>query len=109
MSLKKPSTSVLKQAATPEESLVELSRGVGPLKLPKGVSRDHFVGELLSVYELMGGQSRLLLWADEHPTEFYKLMFKTTPKQDLSGQQQLGSFSINLHIAQPPGSPKAVN
>ena len=46
-------------------------------------------------YELIGGVSRFALWADENPTEYYKLYFKCVPPEETS--KATTAIQINLN------------
>ena len=56
-----------------------------PRQLPKfetvkdGFSRNDVVQAFARAFEMIGGVQRFALWANEHPTEFYKLHSKLLP------------------------------
>jgi len=69
-------------ARTAEETLSGLaSLGTVQLRLPKTAkfSRADVVNAFSSAFELIGGTTRLALWANENPGEFYKLFGKLLP------------------------------
>lgn len=54
--------------------------------------RDRFLSAMAEAFEVIGGVPRLALWADQNPTEFYKLMGKTIPQAsllDIQGKMQM--------------------
>ena len=69
-------------ARSAEEILSGLAdlRGVS-LRVPKTAkfSRGDVVSAFQSAFELLGGTTRLALWANENPGEFYKLFGKLLP------------------------------
>jgi hypothetical protein len=70
---------------TPEEAfetLEALSRlRRSKVTVPKNdkFSRHDVVSSFASAFEMMGGTMRLALWANENPTEFYRLFGKLLP------------------------------
>ena len=69
-------------ARSAEETLSELADlrqvRVAVPRNPK-FSRADVVSAFQSAFELIGGTTRLALWANENPTEFYKLFGKLLP------------------------------
>lgn len=69
-------------ARTAEETLSGLAdlRSVR-LAVPKNArfSRSDVVSAFQSAFELIGGTTRLALWANDNPTEFYRLFGKLLP------------------------------
>ena len=63
--------------------LREMSNEAGQLSVPKGpgVSRKQVVQAFQSAFEMVGGIQRLAIWANDHPTEFYKLYARLLPSQ----------------------------
>ena len=70
---------------TPEEAyetLAALSRlRSSRVTIPKThkFSRSDVVNSFASAFEMIGGTTRLALWANENPTEFYRLFGKLLP------------------------------
>ena len=56
------------------------------LPIPKThkFSRAEVVNSFASAFELIGGTTRLALWANENPGEFYKLFGKLLPSSSVS-------------------------
>ena len=75
-------TQMSERAQNAEEILSELAdlRQVR-LAVPRNpkFSRADVVSAFQSAFELIGGTTRLALWANENPTEFYKLFGKLLP------------------------------
>ena len=44
-------------------------------------SRQQLAEEILDVYQLIGGKTRMAVWANDYPSEFYKLVGKMVPKE----------------------------
>lgn len=68
-----------------EETLHTLAHQKGDrLRVPrnKAVSRKQVVSAFQSAFDLIGGVPRLAIWADENPSEFYKLYGKLLPSQN---------------------------
>jgi hypothetical protein len=49
----------------------------------KKFDREKFLCAIDEAFELIGGVPRLALWADQNPTEFYRLYGKTLPQTNL--------------------------
>jgi len=45
------------------------------------LKRQQVVDAFLDSFQLIGGTPRLALWADENPTEFYRLFAKLAPRE----------------------------
>jgi hypothetical protein len=45
------------------------------------VSRQEVAEAFIAAFECIGGVPRLALWANEHPTEFYKIMSRLLPRE----------------------------
>ena len=66
------------------ETLSELSESTKSLRLPTGdgaLSRKRVVQAFLDAFEMIGGMPRLAVWANENPSEFYKLYARLLPSQ----------------------------
>lgn len=72
----------LKELTRVAQSDGELSR----VKVPRDISRKRLVQAFTDAFELIGGVPRLAHWADQHPTEFYKLITRLFPNV---AQQQI--------------------
>ncbi len=58
----------------------------------KKFEREKFLAAMDEAFELIGGVPRLAIWADQNPTEFYRLMGKTIPQAnmlDIVGKMQM--------------------
>jgi hypothetical protein len=69
-----------------------------PYPIPRSVGRRAVERAFLNAFELIGGVPRLVLWADAHPGDFYKLYGRLLggPPQD-----QAGNITINIEWAGP--------
>jgi hypothetical protein len=56
--------------------------------------RDKFLSAMDEAFELIGGVPRLAHWADQNPTEFFRLMGKTIPQANLMDIQAKMSMQI---------------
>lgn len=59
--------------------LAELRQARLPIPRSGRFSRGDVVNAFASAFELIGGVPRLALWANQNPTEFYKLFGKMLP------------------------------
>lgn len=59
------------------------------------VSAEEVKLQAMMAYELIGGISRFSLWAEENPTDFYKLFFKQFAT-DEKAAKQINAIQINL-------------
>ena len=48
----------------------------------RDVKRKQVVNAFMDAFQLIGGVPRLAIWADENPTEFYRLYSKLMPKEE---------------------------
>lgn len=71
------------------------------LRVPRSrdVKRAQVVNAFLDAFQLIGGTPRLALWADENPTEFYRLYSKLMPKEQ---KEQDNEITINHVLPQGP-------
>ena len=77
-------SSVLHKREHWEEVLEGLAnRETTALRIPRSsdLPRTQVVNAFIDAFQLLGGTPRFALWADENPTEFYKLYAKLMPKQ----------------------------
>lgn len=54
-------------------TLKHLAERPRPYGIPRVVGRKRVEKAFLTAFELIGGVPRLVLWADQNPTEFFKL------------------------------------
>lgn len=87
------------------ERHVDRARNAGRAALPlpsrkkDGFSRQDIVNEFQNAFQLIGGVSRLTLWANANPDRFYALYTKLFPSTTL----QLGAGSVlEIKHALPP-------
>jgi hypothetical protein len=52
-----------------------------PYQIPRSVGRKNVERAFHTAFEMIGGVPRLSLWADLHPTEFYKLYSRMLPQE----------------------------
>lgn len=65
------------------------------------LSRARVVDAFNTAFEQIGGVSRLALWADSHPEEFYKLfarLLPTSSSPELDGDREV----LLRHVLPPP-------
>ena len=65
--------------AEDDATLTALAVKSTPYPIPRAVSRKKVENAFLNAFELIGGVSRLALWADQNPTEFYRLYARLLP------------------------------
>ena len=84
------------------DTLRKLSRKDTPkhISIPRSVSRARLEQAFLNAFEMIGGQTRLALWANDNPNEFSKLVGRLFP-QAISGPD--GSEPVKIMHAIPPG------
>lgn len=51
----------------------------------------------------LGGEDFIADWAEEHPSEFMRLMMATVPPQQPAGSKGSNAININLHPGLAPG------
>lgn len=58
------------------------------IRIPKAlrgrVNREEIASAFLQSFNMIGGIPRLAMWADEHPTEFYRIFGRLLPKESLT-------------------------
>lgn len=66
-----------------KDTLSELAQSTKGLKIPQSgdLSRKRVVQAFLDAFEMIGGMPRLAVWANENPTDFYKLYARLLPSQ----------------------------
>ncbi len=87
-----------------ESTMTRVAKPHTKLVIPrdKDMSRKKVVAAFTDAFELMGGVPRLALWADKHPTDFYKLYARRLPSQASSALGETNEVTIK-HIL-PRGS-----
>lgn len=66
--------------------------------LKKEFNRREVVEAFRDAFELIGGVTRLAVWANQNPTEFYRLYAKLLPKEtEHTGQSEL----VIKHVLPP--------
>lgn len=81
---------VLQQAS---EELPQVER-----VLKKEFKRMEVVNAFRDAFDLIGGVTRLAVWADKNPTEFYRLYAKLLPKET----EHTGSTELVIKHVLPP-------
>lgn len=61
--------------------LTQVAQSPRAYSVPRRVSRKRLEQAFLSAFELIGGVSRLALWAHENPGQFYNLSTKLFPQK----------------------------
>lgn len=80
------------QRAPWEETLTGLANSsTRNLRVPRNrdLKRAQVVNAFMDAFQLIGGTPRLALWADENPTEFYRLYSKLMPKEDKTQDNEM--------------------
>jgi hypothetical protein len=83
-----------------EERLAKLANSPGTtVRVPRtpDLKRTQVVDAFLDAMQLIGGTPRLALWANENPTEFFKLYAKLAPRQLEQETKHDGGIKI-LHV-----------
>lgn len=70
-----------------EETLTQIAHGpdntrvkfLGMFPKPQALTRQSVVAAFQDAFQQIGGTSRLALWADSHPDEFFKLYARLLP------------------------------
>jgi hypothetical protein len=52
-----------------------------PYPIPRSISRKNVENAFHTAFELVGGTPRLAIWANDNPTDFYKLYSRMLPQQ----------------------------
>ena len=86
-----------------DETLTQLANvpNPSPIKVPRTVGRANLESAFLNAFELIGGQSRLALWANDNPGEFFKLTARLFP-QAITGADGKEPIKILHAIAPSP-------
>jgi len=64
--------------------------------------RADVVAAFSSAFQMVGGVSRLALWADNHPTDFFKLYARLLPSAASDEMNAQGKIVV-IHALPPPG------
>jgi len=99
---------IMDEPQTIEEKLEVLSRLSSTIKADKRLSvprNDRFtradvVNAFSTAFEMIGGVTRLALWANENPGEFFKLYSKLLPSTNLNIVQRLPDEMAHLSTAE---------
>jgi hypothetical protein len=75
--------------------LAQLAQGTTPL--PLGKDRRRILAAFDEAFELIGGVPRLAAWANEHPTEFFKIMSRLA-----TVNVQIQNNTVNIIHSLPP-------
>jgi len=81
-----------------DATLRQLAARPRPYGIPRVVGRKRVEKAFLTAFELIGGVPRLVLWADQNPTEFYKLYGRMIGGPPPAPE---GGISININWAGP--------
>jgi hypothetical protein len=86
------------------QTLSALSESTKNLRIPASgeLSRKRVVQAFLDAFECIGGLPRLAVWANENPSEFYKLYARLLPSQ---ASQALGEENVMRVIHVLPRGP----
>jgi hypothetical protein len=68
--------------------LANSGNGVSRISVPRELKRQRVVNAFHDAFELIGGVPRLALWADQHPTDFFKLYARLLPAEASKSAQQ---------------------
>ena len=82
--------------------LATSGNGVSRISVPREVKRARVVNAFQDAFEMIGGVPRLALWADTHPTDFFKLYARLLPVEASQRGSQANEERTVVH-ALPPG------
>lgn len=85
-----------------DEVLSEQARKARAIMVPprRKFDRQKFLDAMDEAYEQIGGVRRFSMWADQNPTEFYRLFSKTIPQAQLL--ELTGKMQMQILPALPP-------
>lgn len=63
-----------------DQTFAALANRPRPYPLPRAIGRKQIENAFLTAFEMIGGRKRLDLWADQNPTEFFKIMARMVPQ-----------------------------
>jgi hypothetical protein len=90
-----------------QKTAIEVIEGEVLPHLPTGeltrtaLRRADVVSAFSAAFQMIGGIPRLALWADNNPTEFYKLYARMLPSAASDEMNALGEFKV-IHSLPPP-------
>lgn len=76
--------------------LAQSGNGESRISVPREVSRKKVTNAFHDAFELIGGVPRLAVWADTHPTDFFKLYARLLPTEASQQIEHSGQVKI-LH------------
>ena len=90
-----------------EDNLLKIANSPGStVRVPRDtegqLTRKRVVNAFLDAFHLIGGTPRLALWADENPTEFYRIYAKLLPKQTEAEVTTSGDMTIRHVLPRGP-------
>lgn len=81
--------------------LANSGNGVSRISVPREIKRQRVVNAFHDAFELIGGVPRLAHWADDHPTDFYKLYARMIPVEAAQKGTQADAERRIQHILPP--------
>lgn len=78
-------------------TLAESGNGVSRISVPRELKRARVVNAFQDAFELIGGVPRLAHWADQHPTDFFKLYARLLPVEASQRVTHDGGVRV-LHV-----------
>lgn len=79
---------------------IQVLRDGGVVSKPKGeFSRRKVVENVQDAFDLIGGTPRLAIWADENPTDFFRMYAKLLPSGNSSALGESNKLEIVMKIA----------
>ncbi len=79
-------------------NLAESGNGVSRIPVPRkngAPSRKQVVAAFQDAFELIGGTPRLAIWANEHPTDFFKLYARLMPSSASVQLDHTGEITVH--------------
>lgn len=76
--------------------------GVSRINVPRELNRKRVVNAFNDAFELIGGVPRLAHWADQHPTDFYKLYARLLPSEASQKVTHDGGLTIRHVVPRGP-------
>jgi hypothetical protein len=77
--------------------LAQSGNGVSRISVPRELKRQRVVNAFHDAFELIGGVPRLAIWADGHPTDFYKLYARLLPAEASKSASQSEQPTV-IHV-----------
>lgn len=72
------------------------------VRVPREVGRKRVINAFQDAFELIGGTPRLADWANDHPTEFYKLYGKLLPSGASAAFGEANELVVRHVLPQSP-------